>query len=299
MVFSPAKVADSIHLEAAECLFSFSLVSSRQDDLLMAISITDWKFVRLDTQLRTGRHSKTAGNSISWFSSQHLSAWLESLNSLQEQRIFISMNLTAAMNWRYATKKFDPHRIVSEPLIDALLDAGNLAATSYGLQPYQLVVIQNQELQDKLVASSYGQRQVADASHVIVIATRTDVDAEYISNYIALVESLRDLEAGAMEEYKGVMIGTINGMTEEFRMEWAAKQAYLVLGTMLAACAMLEIDSCPMEGFVPSEYNELLDFNSRNLHAAVVLPVGYRAEDDVAQHQAKVRKPLSEMVVRI
>ena len=206
------------------------------------------------------------------------------------------MNLTAAMNWRYATKKFDPTKVVSEPLIDALLDAGNLTATSYGLQPYQFVVIQNHELQDKLVESSYGQRQVADASHVIVVATRTNVDAEYINEYIAMVEQQRGLEAGSMEDYKNVMIGTFSRMTEEHRMEWAAKQAYLVLGTLLAACAMLELDSCPMEGFVPEEYNQLLNLNSKNLHAAVVLPVGYRAEDDVAQHQPKVRRPLSEMV---
>ncbi len=90
------------------------------------------------------------------------------------------MNLSAALRWRYATKKFDPDRIVSEALIDALVDAANLAATSYGLQPFQFVIIHNQELQQKLIASSYGQRQVADASHLIVIATRTDVDENYI-----------------------------------------------------------------------------------------------------------------------
>lgn len=209
------------------------------------------------------------------------------------------MNLTAAMNWRYATKKFDPNKIVSEPLIDALLDAGNLAATSYGLQPFQFVVIRNQELQDELVSSSYGQRQVADASHIIVIATRTDVDAAYITDYMSLVEQQRGLEPGTLDEYKDGMIGTIGGMTQEHRMEWAAKQAYLVLGTLLAACAMLELDSCPMEGFVPEEYDELLDLPAKNLHAAVVLPVGYRADDDVAQHESKVRRPLSEMVLRV
>jgi nitroreductase/dihydropteridine reductase len=209
------------------------------------------------------------------------------------------MNLTTAMNWRYATKKFDPERVVSEPVIEALLETGNLAATSYGLQPFQFVVIQDQELRDKLVASSYGQRQVADASHVIVIATRTDVDANYISDYISLVEQRRGLEAGTMEDYKNIMIGTMGSMSETERLEWAAKQAYLVLGTMLAACAVLEIDSCPMEGFVPAEYDDLLGLKQQNLHAAVVLPVGYRSDDDVAQHQSKVRRPLEEMVVRI
>ncbi len=209
------------------------------------------------------------------------------------------MSLTAALRWRYATKKFDPDRVVSEPIVDALLDAANLTATSYGLQPFKFVVIQNQELQDQLVAASYGQRQVADASHVIVIATRTDVDAEYIGKYTAMVEQQRGLSTGEMDIYRDGMIGTLTRLSDQDRMEWAAKQAYLALGTMLAACADLEIDSCPMEGFVPEEYNKLLDLSSKQLHAAVVLPIGYRANDDAAQHQAKVRRPIGEMVIRI
>ena len=184
------------------------------------------------------------------------------------------MNLTAALRWRYATKKFDPDKVVSEALIDALLEAANLAATSYGLQPFQFVVIRDQKIQDKLVASSFGQSQVADASHVIVIATRTDVDEKYISDYISLLEDLRGLPPGTMAQYKNVMVGTMGGMTDNDRMEWAAKQAYIALGTLLTACAAHEIDSCPMEGFVPEEYNELLGLNAKQLHAAIVLPIG-------------------------
>lgn len=209
------------------------------------------------------------------------------------------MSLTSALRWRYATKKFDSTRVVPEAIVRTLLDAGNLTATSYGLQPFRLVVIQDRELQEKLVAASYGQRQVADASHVIVIATRTDVDEDYVSRYIKMTEQQRGLTPGTMESYKNVMIGRMTGMSEDHRMEWAARQAYLVLGTMLAACAALEIDSCPMEGFVPQEYDALLDLASKNLHASVVLPIGYRSDDDPAQFQEKVRKPLDQMVLRI
>ena len=109
------------------------------------------------------------------------------------------MNLSAALRWRYATKKFDPEKVVSEALIDAIVDAANLSATSYGLQPFQFVIIRDQELQQKLIASSYGQRQVADASHVIVIATRTDVDEKYIREYYAMVEEHRDLAPGSSQ----------------------------------------------------------------------------------------------------
>ena len=208
------------------------------------------------------------------------------------------MSLIAALRWRYATKKFDPDKIIPEPIVDALLEMGNLSATSYGLQPFQFIVIRNQELQDRLVASSYGQQQVADASHVIVIATRTDVDESYIRDYVGRVEITRELPKGELSSYGIVVAGAIGQMSDESRQQWAAKQAYLTLGTLLAACASLEIDSCPMEGFVPEEYSELLELNSKNLHATIVLPIGYRADDDAAQHLTKVRKPLPEMIIR-
>jgi nitroreductase len=209
------------------------------------------------------------------------------------------MDLSAALRWRYATKKFDPDKVVPEAIVDALLEAGNLSATSYGLQPFQFVVIRDQELQDKLVTSSYGQTQVAEASHVIVIATRTDVDESYINEFVSMMETQCNLATGKLDQYKNVMVGAIGSMSDENRSEWATKQAYIALGTMMAACGALEIDSCPMEGFVPAEYDELLNLPAKNLHAAVVLPIGYRSVDDTKQHQPKVRKPLSAMTVRL
>ena len=209
------------------------------------------------------------------------------------------MDLSAALRWRYATKKFDPDKVVPETIVDALLEAGNLSATSYGLQPFQFVVIRDQELQNKLVTSSYGQTQVAEASHVIVIATRTDVDESYINEFVSMMETQCNLATGKLDQYKNVMVGAIGSMSDENRSEWATKQAYIALGTMMAACGALEIDSCPMEGFVPAEYDELLNLPAKNLHAAVVLPIGYRSVDDTKQHQPKVRKPLSAMTVRL
>lgn len=209
------------------------------------------------------------------------------------------MELLQSLRWRYATKKFDPTRTVAEDQVTELLEATNLSATSYGLQPFKLVVIKNQEIQDRLIASSYGQRQVADASHVIVIAARTDVDAAYISQYVDYIESERNLDAGAMDDYKNVMIKTITGKTDEYRQQWAEKQGYIALATLLTACATMEIDACPMEGFIPSEYNEILGFDQLNLSATLVVPIGFRADDDSAQHQKKVRWPLSKMVIRM
>ena len=209
------------------------------------------------------------------------------------------MNILESLNWRYATKKFDADRTLSDDQVNQILEAGNLAASSYGLQPYKFLVINNQELQDKLVPHSYNQSQVADASHVIVIAVRTDVDENYINAFAARIEKERGLDAGAMDTYKGMMLGTVGKLPPEDLHDWSAKQTYIVLGTMLAAAAAMEIDACPMEGFVAEDYDELLDLKSQNLRSVLVLPVGYRADDDAAQKQKKIRQPMDEIVVRI
>jgi len=209
------------------------------------------------------------------------------------------MNILEPLRWRYATKKFDATRTLDDSQVDQLLEAGNLAATSYGLQPYKFVVIQNQTLQDQLVSASYDQKQVAQASHVIVIAVRDNIDADYINNYAQLMEKTRDLPTGTLDEYRQVMLGTVGRMQPEEVIKWASKQAYIALGTMLAAAATMSIDTCPMEGFMPAEYDQLLGLDSKNLKSVLVLPIGYRAEDDSNQQAKKVRLALADIVERI
>ena len=205
------------------------------------------------------------------------------------------MDIIASLQWRYATKKFDPNKSVSTEDLQTILKAGNLAATSYGLQPVEFVVVSDPALRQQLVPFSYNQPQVGQASHVIVVAVRTDVDADFIRANTKLTEQVRGLEEGQLDDYAKQMIGAITSMDDEKRLVWAEKQSYIVLANLMTACASLKIDSCPMEGFVPAEYNRLLDLESKNLSASVVLPVGYRAEDDEQQALAKVRKPLKEM----
>lgn len=209
------------------------------------------------------------------------------------------MELLDSLRWRYATKQFDTDKTLTDDQVNELLEAANLAATSYGLQPFKFLVIQDQELQDRLVASSYGQTQVSEASHLIVIATRTDVDADYISGYVDLMESERGLPGGALDQYKDVMTGSITKMDEDSLNVWATKQAYIALGTLLTACATAKIDACPMEGFVPSEYDEMLGLGEMKLRSVVVVPVGYRAQGDKNQRFKKVRRPLSEIVIKL
>lgn len=209
------------------------------------------------------------------------------------------MNALESLSWRYATKKFDDNRTLTDDQVNQLLEAGNLTATSYGLQPYKLLVIKNQDLQNQLVAHSYNQHQVSEASHVIVIAVRTDVNEQYISAHAARMEKERGLDTGALDGFKDTMLATIGKLPPEELYQWSAKQAYIVLGTMLAAAAVMNIDSCPMEGFLAAEYDKLLDLKSQNLRSVLVLPVGYRSEDDAVQHQKKVRLPLDEIVVQL
>jgi nitroreductase/dihydropteridine reductase len=209
------------------------------------------------------------------------------------------MPLLDSLRWRYATKKFDAQRVVPENDVEKILEAGNLAPTSYGLQPYRFIVINNQSLQEQLVPLSFNQNQVADASHVIVIAVRTDLDDDYIQAYLTRMESTRELPTGSLDGFGRVMRGTVASLSEDAMYDWNARQAYIALGTMMAEAAELGVDSCPMEGFQPDHYDELLGLPEKNLRSVLVLPIGYRADDDQAQHQPKVRWPLSDLVIRI
>lgn len=209
------------------------------------------------------------------------------------------MSLTEALNWRYATKSFDPARNVSDEQLEKILEAGNLAPTSYGLQPFKFIVVQNQSIQDQLVPHSYNQNQVAEASHVIVIAVRTDIDVDYVNEYAARIETERGLPQGTLDAYRDMMAGTVSGLSENDKLAWHTKQAYIALGMMMSEAAVLGVDSCPMEGFVPSEYDRLLGLTEQNLKSVVVLPIGFRSETDKNQHSKKVRWQLSEIVVKM
>lgn len=207
--------------------------------------------------------------------------------------------LIRALSWRYATKKFDPEKHVRPQDIEAILSATNLSASSYGLQPYQYLLIQDKALQEKLVPVSYNQPQVLDASALLVFAIRTNIDADYIRQSAKETEEIRGLEPGQLDDYAKQMIGSIMGLDEDQRNLWATKQTYISMGTALTACAMLGVDACPMEGIQPDKYDEVLGLKEKNLHAITALPIGYRSSDDETADFAKVRKPLDEIVVRL
>ncbi len=203
------------------------------------------------------------------------------------------------LKWRYATQKFDTTKEIPAADLETILEAGNLAATAYGLQPLQMVVVTDSEKKQALVNSAYGQAHVADNSALIVLAARTDIDEAYITEYTNRIEATRGLAAGTTDGYKTMMVNDLTNRTGEALLTWAQKQAYIVLGTLMAAASELRIDNHALEGFNPSECNEILGLEAHNLHATVILALGYRSEADDTQHWAKVRKPISDIVVRI
>lgn len=209
------------------------------------------------------------------------------------------MDAIESLQWRYAVKKFDHTRSISEDQLTILKEAFNLTATSYGLQPIKLVIINNKEIQQRLVAHSWGQEQVAQASHLLVICTQNTVDKKFVEQYFKIVKEIRNTPDDILDPFKNYLSEAISQKTQEEIKTWTKNQAYLALGNLLTVCALEKIDSCPMEGFVPQKYDEVLKLQEKNLSAVLVLPVGYRAEDDFMKDLKKVRKNTEEMVLEI
>ena len=208
-------------------------------------------------------------------------------------------NMIEALEWRYAVKKFDSEATLTTEQLDAVKQAFNLSASSYGLQPYSLVLIQNKEVQASLVPHSYGQQQVAQASALLVFCIRTDFNAAYIDAFFNLTAEARGQALESLEGYKNFMKSSFENKTEEEIMNWASKQVYLTMGTLLAACAAMGIDSCPMEGFNAAAYDQELGLASQNLRSVLAMPIGIRSSEDPVAGLKKVRKPLEASIVTI
>jgi len=195
------------------------------------------------------------------------------------------------LNWRYAVKQFDASKKVSEEDLQKLIDAVQLSASSYGLQPYKILVIKDQAVKEKLKAAGYNQSQFTDATAVFVFAHQTDFDAELIDSYIELSERIKELETGTLEGYANLMKNALLNLPQEAKAGWTSRQAYIALGNLLSVAAAHKIDTCPMEGFEATAFDEILGLTEQNLHAVVVAAVGYRSAEDETQHAPKVRRP--------
>jgi len=205
------------------------------------------------------------------------------------------MSIIDSLNWRYATTKFDTERIISDSDIDKLKEIVKLAPSSWGMQFYKIIIITDNELKQKLLPAAYNQNQVADCSHLFVFCSLKNVSEEDINQMIDEFHRLRvnddNYSKEGTDKYASGAKKSILGMDPEKQSEWLKKQCYVALGQLMVGCADMRIDSCPMEGFKSDEVNEVLDLQSQNLTSVVILPLGYRSEDDKYQHKTKVRKP--------
>lgn len=208
-------------------------------------------------------------------------------------------NFIEDLNWRYATKKFDASKKISDEDFNFIKTAMQLSASSYGLQPYEVLIIENPEIRQLLLPHCWNQSQIVDASHLVIIANKTQFGDELVDQYINNVIATRNIPAESIEGYANFMKKTLSGFSNEDKSIWTAKQCYLVLGNLLNAAAVKRIDTCPMEGFVAEKVNEILKLDSKNLNACVMATLGYRSEEDATQHYAKVRKPFMQLYTTI
>ncbi|TXD48720.1 NAD(P)H-dependent oxidoreductase [Polaribacter sp. IC073] len=209
------------------------------------------------------------------------------------------MNIIDSLKWRYAVKKFDTNKELSEAQIQILKEAFNLTATYYGLQPLKLVIVKNKEIQEKLVAFSGRQPQVLQASHLLVICVKDYYSIKEVENYFNLVKRIRNTPDEIMTPFKKFLTAEIAQKTQEELLISNENQAYIALGNLLTVCASQEIDSCPMKGFTSEKYDEILDLKKHNLKSVLVMPVGFRAADDYMKDLPKVRENLTDTIIEI
>ena len=208
--------------------------------------------------------------------------------------------LQEKLNWRYATKKMDPTKAVPQDKVNRILEAANLAPTSSGLQPFEIIVVTNPEVKAQLSAAAYGQSQIVDGSHVLVFAAWDNYTAERIDAVVANLEAERGGKSDAVTGYYDNLKAQYLPRTAEVNYEHAARQAYIAFGLALTAAAFEAVDSTPMEGFDPAKVDEILGLREKGLRSVTIMPLGYRADaGDWLNGAKKVRKPMDELVTLV
>lgn len=203
------------------------------------------------------------------------------------------------LNWRYATKAFDPSRKLSDEQVHALDESLRLAASSFGLQPWKFVVVENQALKEKLLPHSWNQKQVVECSHLYVLCTLKEMSTSHVDNFVKSMASERGVSVESLKGYHDMMLGFIKSKSPEWAEQWMKNQVYIALGTLLTSCAFLGIDSCAMEGIVQSKYDEILGLSQHNARTVVACPVGYRASTDKHAGLKKVRFPAQDILIKM
>jgi nitroreductase len=209
------------------------------------------------------------------------------------------MELINDLKWRYATKRYTTEKVPAEQL-ETILEAIRLSASSIGLQPYSVLVIKDEELRKKIQPIAYNQPQITEASHLLIFAAWDNVTSERVEEYLNDTINTRKVSRESLQTIEGYLYNLVNNNTAEQNFNWAARQAYIALGTALIAAADLRIDATPMEGFNPEALDELLGLEARELKSVALLPVGYRdAGNDWLSDLPKVRRSKEKFVIQL
>lgn len=208
--------------------------------------------------------------------------------------------LIGQLNWRYATKQFDATRKISAADWETLETALVLSPSSAGLQPWKFLVVDNPEVRAKLREASYGQPQITDASQLVVFTARTDMTEADVDKHINHTAKVRGVPAESLAQFRGMILGGIvNAMPQPARAGWAARQAYIAVGTLLTSAALIGIDACPMEGINPAQYDEILGLKDKGYTTLAVVTLGYRSASDAYASLPKVRFDRAEVIQHV
>jgi nitroreductase len=200
------------------------------------------------------------------------------------------------LHWRYATKEFDPEKKLTEDEVHTILESGRLAPSSYGLQPWKFIVVENPEIRAKLRDAAYGQAQITDASELVVLCRLSCIGSDHVSKYVESTAKIQEVPIENLDGYKQMMIGALEGKSTEELENWMARQVYIALGFMLHTAALMEIDTCPMEGFDPKKFDEILGLEALGVSAVVLCTLGHRKGSDETSAKTKSRFEKEEVV---
>jgi len=209
------------------------------------------------------------------------------------------MSIIDSLSWRYAVKRMNGNQI-SQDKLDTLLDAIQLSASGFGLMPYQIFIVEDADLKAKIQPIAYGQPQIVESSHLLIFAAWNEVNEAQVDEYMNLIAETRGMSFSDLGDFKGAIMGSMGHRTKEQQAQWADRQVYLAMGTALAAAAELQIDTTPMEGFIPSKLDELLGLEAKGLHSVLIMAIGERDEaTDYMVNVKKVRTPKSDLFIQL
>lgn len=209
------------------------------------------------------------------------------------------MDIIKSLEWRYACKKFDKDKKVTEAQLNIIRNAFNLTATSFGLQPVKLMIISNNLLKEKLHEHAYYQDQITTCSHLLVICIDTRIDDETIDAKFDLEKEIRGTSEDIVGKFRSQLKGIFKNKTSDDIEKSSIYQAYIILGNLMTVCAIEQIDTCPMEGFNAVKFDEVLELSEKYLKSILLLPLGFRAKDDPTRSLKKVRKPIDDIVINL